>query len=81
MNENIEQLSTNRAKADAAFILLGSESREIVYRLIKPVADQGNFSLDDVDVDSRGDLRSLDDIADTTDPSALLGVSKHCSER
>ena len=55
-------------------MVLVLESREIVYRLIKPVADQGKFSLDDVDGDSRGNLRSLDDIAHTTDPSALLGV-------
>ena len=74
MNENTQQLSENRTKADAAFLQLVSESREIVYRLIKPVADQGKFSLDDVAPDSRGNIRTLDDIAQTTDPAALLGV-------
>ena len=71
---NTETLIENRTQVDRALQTLLFETREIVYELVKPLAAQGKFSLDNIPIDSRGKLRTVDDVAQTMDPTALLAV-------
>ena len=79
---NTETLIENRTQVDRALQTLLFETREIVYELVKPLAAQGKFSLNNIPIDSRGKLRTVDDIAQTMDPTALLAILMEClSER
>ena len=73
MNSNT-QFIENRTQVDIAIQTLLFETREIVCELVKPLAAQGKFSLDNIPSDRRGRLRTVDDIAQTMDPTALLAV-------
>ena len=77
MNANTQFLQ-NRAQVDNAIQTLLLETREIVCELVKPLAAQGKFSLDNIPSDRRGRLRTVDDIAQTMDPTALLAVLMAC---
>ena len=77
MNSNT-QFIENRAQVDNAIQTLLFETREIVCDLVKPLAAQGKFSLDNIPSDRRGRLRTVDDIAQTMDPTALLAVLMAC---
>ena len=77
MNTDV-QFIENRRQVDSAIQTLLLETREIVCELVKPLAAQGKFSLDNLSSDRRGNLRSVDDIAQTMDPTALLAVLMEC---
>ena len=73
-----KQYLENRQQVDTALQTLLLETREIVYELVKPLAAQGKFSLDNLSSERRGNLRTVDDIAQTMDPTALLAVLMAC---
>ena len=73
-----EQFLENRQQVDAALQTLLLETREIVCELVRPLADRGEFSLNNIDTDSRIGIGSVDDIARTMDPTALLAVLLEC---
>ena len=77
MNQD-EILIQNRNQVDSAIQVLLLNTREIVCELVKPLAAQGSFSLENIPADSRGNLRTVDDIARTMDPTALLAVLMEC---
>ena len=74
------QLIENRNRVDSAMQTLLLDTREIVCELVKPLAAQGRFSLEDIPEDRRGRLRTVDDIARTMDPTALLAVLGTCMD-
>ena len=77
MNQN-ERVIQNRSQMDSAIQALLLDTREIVCDLVKPLADHGRFSLENIPSNSRGNLRTVDDIAGTMDPTALLAVLMEC---
>ena len=74
------QFIENRNRVDSAMQTLLLDTREIVCELVKPLAAQGRFSLEDIPEDRRGRLRTVDDIARTMDPTALLAVLGTCMD-
>ena len=77
MNQN-EQFIENRNQVDNAIQALLLDTRGIVCELVKPLAAQGRFSLKNIPDDRRGDLPTVDHIARTMDPTALLAVLGAC---
>ena len=68
----------NRNRIDTYLLSLVVETRVLVCELVRPLVAQGKFSMGDIPAESRGDLRTVDDIAQTMDPSALLAVLMKC---
>ena len=79
MNSSAQRIE-NRNRVDSAMQTLLLDTREIVCELVKPLAAQGRFSLEDIPEDRRGRLRTVDDIARTMDPTALLAVLGACTD-
>ena len=77
MDQN-EKLIRNRNRVDRAIQLLLMETRDIVFGHVKPLADRGRFSLEDIPDDRRGSLRTVDGIATTSDPTVVLAVLLEC---
>lgn len=77
MDQN-EKLIRNRNRVDRAMQLLLMETRDIIFGHVKPLADQGRFSLEDIPVDRRGSLRTVDGITTTSDPTVVLAVLLEC---
>ena len=77
MNQD-EILIQNRNRVDSAMQSFLLDTREIVCELVKPLAAQGRFSMENIPADSRGNLGTVDDIARTMDPTALLAVLLGC---
>ena len=77
MNQD-EILIQNRNRVDSAIQSFLLDTREIVCELVKPLADHGRFSLENIRSESRGNLSSVEDIAGTGDPTALLAVLMEC---
>ena len=77
MNRN-ERFLENRNLVDSAMQMLLLDTREIVCGLVRPLAAQGRFSLENIPADRRGNLRTVDDIARTMDPTALLSALLEC---
>ena len=68
----------NRNRIDAYLLSLVVATRVLVCELVRPLVAQGRFSMVDIPAESRGDLRTVDDIAQTMDPSALLAILMRC---
>ena len=68
----------NRNRIDTYLLNLVVETRVLVYEMVRPLVAQGRFSMGDIPAESRGELRTVDDIAQTMDPSALLAVLMQC---
>ena len=77
MDQN-EKLIRSRNRVDRAMQLFLMETRGIVLGHVKPLADRGRFSLDDIPDDRRGSLRTVDGIATTSDPTVVLAVLMEC---
>ena len=68
----------NRNRIDTYLLSLVVETRVLVYEMVRPLVAQGRFSMGDIPAESIGDLRTVDDIAQTMDPSALLAILMKC---
>ena len=73
-----ERFIENRNEVDSAIQMFLLDTRGIVCDLVEPLAAQGRFSLENIPTSSRGNLRTVDDIAMTMDPTALLAVLMEC---
>ena len=74
----VPSFTENRNQIDNTMMFLVQEVRGVVCELVRPLEEQGRFSMSDIPAESRGNLRTVDDIAQTMDPSALLAVLMQC---
>ena len=74
----VQSFTENRHEIDDLMLFLVLGARVVVCELVRPLVAQGSFSMADIPAESSGQIRTVNDIAQTMDLSALLAILMKC---